>query len=82
MISGHGDKPTDFYSFYWTDISHQPPGYMTGGINEFSSKDYIKIPWKRYAAVHIAPTQEPWLGWNAQICYALGYFSTPIYAGR
>jgi len=82
MISGHGDKPTDFYSFYWTDLSHQPPGYMTGGINEFALADYIEYPWKRYAAVHVAPTQEPWLGWNAQMCYALGYFTGAIGSTR
>lgn len=78
MISGNGSKKTDFYSFYWLDFNFQPPGYLTGGINQGELTEFIPYKWKRYMNIQLAGILEPWLGWNAEAAYALGYFSTLI----
>merc|ERR1712080_330438 len=76
MVSGHGAKPSNFYSWYWTNRSHMPPGYLPGGINDDVLAQYGLPGWKSYEDVHIAPIEEPDISWNAQAAWAYGWFAS------
>ena len=81
FITGNGSQSASLYSFYYTDLRLQPPGYLTGNINHSAGSSLgqvIKDPWKRFQNVFDAPITEPGIYWNAQAIYLFGYFATTI----
>ena len=77
FISGEGKQDTDIYGFYWTDLkNNQPPGYMSGNINEYTDLQYyIENPWKRFLNWQDAATLEPGIYWNAEAAWLMGHFA-------
>jgi endoglucanase len=77
FVSGNGSKRADFWADggYWDTPNQQPPGYVPGGINTDSLRPYIADPFKRFTNYWSAPVTEPWIGGNASVALALGYFA-------
>lgn len=70
---------TDFYSQFWLDLNHQPPGVSGAFINVDSGlTDTIKDPWKRFVNYQEASTEEPDVGWNCEYAYLAGYFAAKL----
>lgn len=71
----------DFYSQFWLDLNHQPPGVVGAFINVDSGlNDTVKDPWKRFMNYQEASTEEPDVGWNCEYAYLAGYFATRLSA--
>jgi endoglucanase len=76
FVSGYGDyqKGSDFYSHFWTDVSHQPPGYLGGNINVTgSAAPVVEFPWKRFINSQDADMTEPGVYWNSAFAWLAGY---------
>ena len=80
FVSGYGDyqHSSDFYSHFWTNLLHQPPGYVGGNINVDSDavKPTVAQPWKRFINTQDADLTEPGVYWNAAFAWLAGYFAT------
>ncbi|HLV81751.1 MAG TPA: glycoside hydrolase family 9 protein, partial [Chthonomonadaceae bacterium] len=78
FVSGYGDYQhgSDFYSQFWTDLRHQPPGYLGGNINvEGSAKPVVEHPWKRFLNTQDADMTEPGVYWNSAFAWLAGCFA-------
>jgi endoglucanase len=78
FVSGLGsyERGSDFYSQYWLDLRHQPPGALGGNVNvEGSAKTLVEHPWKRFFNSQDADMTEPGVYWNAAFAWLAGYFS-------
>jgi endoglucanase len=78
FVSGYGEyqRGSDFYSQFWTDLLHQPPGYLGGNINvDGSAKPVIEFPWKRFVNSQDADMTEPGVYWNSAFAWVAGYFA-------
>jgi len=76
FVSGHGDyqHSSDFYSQFWTNLLHQPPGHLGGNINvEGSAKPVVEHPWKRFINTQDADMTEPGVYWNSAFAWLAGY---------
>ena len=76
FVSGYGDyqHSSDFFSTFWADLLHQPPGYLGGNINlEFSlAAMVIEQPWKRFINMQDAAMTEPGVYWNSSFAWLVG----------
>jgi endoglucanase len=76
FVSGYGDylHGSDFYSQFWTDLLHQPPGYLGGNINvDGSAAPVVAEPWKRFINTQDADMTEPGVYWNSAFAWLAGY---------
>lgn len=76
FVSGYGDylHGSDFYSQFWTDLLHEPPGYLGGNINvDGSAAPVVAEPWKRFINTQDADMTEPGIYWNSAFAWLAGY---------
>ena len=76
FVSGYGDylHGSDFYSQFWTDLTHQPPGYLGANINvDGSAQPVVEFPWKRFLNTQDADMTEPGVYWNSAFAWLAGY---------
>ena len=76
FVSGYGDylHGSDFYSQFWTDLLHEPPGYLGGNINvDGSAAPVVAEPWKRFINTQDANMTEPGIYWNSAFAWLAGY---------
>jgi len=76
FVSGYGDylHGSDFYSHFWTNLLHQPPGYLGGNIDvDGSAAPVVEHPWKRFINTQDADMTEPGVYWNAAFAWLAGY---------
>jgi hypothetical protein len=76
FVSGYGDylHGSDFYSQFWTDLLHQPPGYLGGNINvDGSAAPVVAEPWQRFINTQDADMTEPGVYWNSAFAWLAGY---------
>lgn len=76
FVSGYGDyqHSSDFYSQFWADLLHQPPGYLSGNINVTGSAQMVVAnPWKRFINTQDADMTEPGVYWNSAFAWLAGY---------
>jgi endoglucanase len=76
LVSGYGDNQhgSDFYSQFWTNLVHQPPGYLGGNINVTgSATPVVQNPWKRFINTQDADMTEPGVYWNSAFAWIAGY---------
>lgn len=73
----------DFYSQFWTDLHHQPPGVLGAFINgDGLLSPHIKDPWKRFINYQEASAEEPDVSWNCEYAYLAGYFASGLSGER
>lgn len=83
FVSGYGvyEHGSDFYSNYWNDLKHQPPGVLGGNIHvDGSAKHIVEYPYKRFINTQDADMTEPGVYWNSAFSYLLGFYAAS--AGR
>lgn len=69
----------DFYSQFWTDLHHQPPGVAGAFIDvDGLLQPHIKDPWKRFLNYQAASAEEPDIYWNCEYAYLVGYFASGL----
>ncbi len=76
LVSGYGDyqHSSDFFSQFWTDLLHQPPGYLGGSIDVTGSATMVvKDPWKRFINTQDADMTEPGVYWNSPFAWLAAY---------
>ena len=76
FVSGFGDyqHSSDFFSQFWTNLLHQPPGYLGGNINVAgSAQAVVEYPWKRFINSQDADMTEPGVYWNSAFAWIVGY---------
>lgn len=76
FVSGYGDyrRGSDFYSHFWTNLLHQPPGYLGGNINvDGTAQPVVESPWKRFINTQDADMTEPGVYWNSAFAWLAGY---------
>jgi len=76
FVSGYGDYQhgSDFYSHFWTNLLHQPPGYLGGNINvDGTAQPVVESPWKRFINTQDADMTEPGVYWNSAFAWLAGY---------
>ncbi|MFO1477762.1 MAG: glycoside hydrolase family 9 protein [Verrucomicrobiota bacterium] len=75
FVSGYGDSQhgSDFYSQFWTNLLHLPPGYLGGNINVTgSATPVVEFPWKRFINTQDADMTEPGVYWNSAFAWLAG----------
>ena len=77
FLSGLGTRSTDIYSFYWLQLGQQPPGYLSGNVDAYSSLQNVETwPWKCWTNIQDASVLEPCINYNAQAAWGMGWLSS------